>query len=104
MSIRTALKREARVALSTRAQPVWFRILKWLVAIAISALLWRTPQFWWWIGGAAGLSLALHFFWRWRTKGWTQPWGGWNDLEATRDRGAPTDATGRTEEARQPHS
>jgi hypothetical protein len=26
--------------------------------------------------------LTLHFIWRWKTKGWTQPWGGWNDLEA----------------------
>ena len=26
-------------------------------------------------------SLALHFFWRWKTKGWTQPWGGWDDVD-----------------------
>jgi len=49
-------------------------------AIAISAILWRTPYFIWWIFGALGLSLTLHFFWRWKTKGWTQPWAGWDDL------------------------
>jgi Flp pilus assembly protein TadB len=91
MSTRTALKREARVALSTRAQPAWFRILKWLIALAVSVLLWRTPQFWWWIAGAIGLSLTVHFIWRWKTKGWTQPWGGWNDLGAASEHHARND-------------
>jgi hypothetical protein len=43
------LKREMRVAFSRKAQPIWFRVVKW------------------------------------KTKGWTQPWGGWNDLDAGRD-------------------
>jgi hypothetical protein len=85
MSTRTALKREARVALSTRAQPAVFRILKWVIAVAVSTLLWRTPYFWWWIAGAIGLGVTVHFIWRWKTKGWTQPWGGWNDVDAAND-------------------
>jgi hypothetical protein len=82
MSAGTTLKREVRVALSKRAQPIWFRIVKWIVAIGISVALWPTPYFWWWIGGALTLSLTLHMIWRWKTKAWTQAWGGWNDLGA----------------------
>lgn len=81
MTMQTSLKREARVAFSRRAQPVWFRILKWVIAIGVSATLWRTPFFWWWIVGALVLSVSVHLFWRWKTRGWTRPWGGWNDVE-----------------------
>jgi len=83
MTALETVKREIRVATSRRAQPVWFRIVKWAVAIGLSAMLWRTPYFFWWIFGALGLSLTVHFFWRWKTRGWTRPWGGWDDLEAS---------------------
>jgi hypothetical protein len=43
--------------------------LKRAIAIAISAILWRTPYSIWWIFGALGLSLTLHFFWRWKPGG-----------------------------------
>jgi len=75
------IRRELRVAFSLKAQPLWFRILKWTMAIWISVRLWPTRYFWVWIFGAVGVSLTLHMFWRWKTKRWTQPWGGWNDLE-----------------------
>jgi len=45
-------------------------------------LLWRGSYFWFWILGALVLGLTVHLIWRWKTKGWTQPWGGWDDLEA----------------------
>jgi hypothetical protein len=76
------LRREMRVALSRRAQPVWFRVLKWVIAFGVSVFLWRGAYFWFWIIGALALGLTVHFIWRWKTKSWTQPWGGWNDLEA----------------------
>ena len=82
MTIQESLRREARVAFSPRSQPVWFRLLKWVIAIGISAALWRSPFFWWWILGALGLGVSVHFVWRWKTKGWTQPWWGWNDVKA----------------------
>jgi hypothetical protein len=72
-----------QVALSRRAQPLWFRVLKWVIAISISVLLWRGAYFWFWIIGALALGLTVHSIWRWKTKGWTQPWGGWNDLDAS---------------------
>ena len=84
MPVRTTLARELRVATSRRAQPVWFRVLKWVFAIAATVLLWRSSYFWWWIGGGLLVGLTVHFIWRWKTKGWTQPWFGWNDVEAGR--------------------
>ena len=73
--MRNVMRRELRVAFSRKAQPIWFRILKWTVAIGISWLLWRTPYFWHWVLGALGLGLTVHLFWRWQTRGWTRPWG-----------------------------
>ena len=73
-----------RVAFSRRAQPVWFRVVKWIVIVGISAMLWGSPYFWLWIAGFLTLATTVHFIWRWKTKVWTQPWGGWNDLDAGR--------------------
>ena len=87
MSVRDALMLEARVALSRKAQPIWFRVLKWAVAISVCWYLWRDTHFWWWIGAALGLAVAVHLVWRTKTKQWTQAWGGWRDLDAAR--GAP---------------
>jgi hypothetical protein len=81
MTVGKALKREVRVAFSRRAQPIWFRILKWTIIVTVSASLWRSRFFWLWILGGLGLGLTIHFIWRWKTKGWTQPWIGWNDVE-----------------------
>ena len=84
-TLSSALRREFRVALSLRAQPLWFRISKWVVFLTLGVLLWRQPFFWWCVLAAASLGLSLHFFYRWKTHAWTRPWGGWNDLAAARD-------------------
>jgi hypothetical protein len=84
MTIGSELKREARVAFSTKAQPIWFRVAKWAVIILIGILFWRSALFWWLLLVAFIASMALHLFWRWKTHGWTQPWGGWNDPDAGR--------------------
>ena len=81
MSLGQSLKREVRVATSLRAQPLWFRLLKWVVIITVCVRYWRRPAFWWWMAGALALALTVHFIWRWKTDGWTRPWGGWDDVE-----------------------
>ena len=86
MSLRDVLMLEARVAFSRRAQPIWFRALKWAIAIGAAWYLWRDSHFWWWIGGALGLAVAVHLVYRWKTKRWTQAWGGWSDLDAASPR------------------
>jgi hypothetical protein len=60
MSLRDVLMLEARVALSRKAQPNWFRVLKWAIAISVGWYLWRDSHFWWWIGGALGLAVTVH--------------------------------------------
>ena len=74
------LQRELQVAFSPRAQPVWFRLLKWSIFITITARYRKRS----WFLYAAYLTLlggiALHLFYRWKTQGWRQAWGGWSDL------------------------
>jgi hypothetical protein len=81
MTARQLMKRELRVAFSRHAQPVWFRLVKWVVIITLAVRFWRHPQFWSWVLGLLTLSLGLHFFWRWKTRSWTRPWGGWHDVK-----------------------
>jgi hypothetical protein len=80
-----ALRREARVCFSLRAQPLWFRTAKWLVGLTFIGACHDRPWFWPVVAGWTGLALALHFLYRAKTRAWTQPWGGWDDLAAGRD-------------------
>lgn len=79
------VRRELRVAFSKRAQPVWFRIVKWSVLIVLIWKFHASSRFWWILLGVFIAGLPVHFFYRWKTRGWTQPWGGWNDVEAGRE-------------------
>jgi hypothetical protein len=76
------IKRELRVAFSPRAQPWWFRLIKWIVIITVTA---RYRQRWWFRYLSAFsliAALSLHLFYRWKTQGWRRPWGGWDDVVA----------------------
>jgi len=77
-----AIRRELRVAFSKKAQPPLFRVIKWVVFMAGTALISRTGFFRYWVIGLPLLSIMAHFVYRWKTRGWTRPWGGWSDLEA----------------------
>jgi hypothetical protein len=46
----------------------------------------RTRWFRAWAFGLPTMGLGAHFFYRYMTRGWTEPWGGWNDVEAARPR------------------
>lgn len=84
-TISVAIRREFRVAFSRRAQPVWFRIVKWTFLLVGVALLHDRAWFWWTLAGLATAGTALHLFYRRKTRVWTRAWGGWKDLEAGRD-------------------
>ena len=79
-----ALRREARVAFSLRLQPLWFRILKWIGGLAFCLAFQDRPWFWPVIAISTLAALTVHFLYRWKTRAWTQPWGGWDDLTAGR--------------------
>jgi hypothetical protein len=82
----TILRREYRIAFSRHAQPVWFRIAKWAAVLTGVIVFHDRAGFWWCLAGLAVAGAGLHFFYRSKTKNWTRAWGGWNDLEAGRDR------------------
>lgn len=74
------VQRELSVAFSKHAQPVRLRVVKWIVLVGVAVLLHGTRYFWFWCIGLPVLGLCVHFFFRWKTHGWTKPWGGWNDV------------------------
>jgi hypothetical protein len=76
-----AVRKELGVAFSLDAQPVWFRIAKWVIFLAVSRRLHGTRWFRVWTLGGALAGLTLHFVYRWKTRGWTRPWGGWADIK-----------------------
>ena len=78
MTIKKTIKREFKVAFSKNAQPIWFRIIKWVVYIGLAYLLYETKWFWIWGIGLPIAALTMHFIYRWKTKGWTKSWRGWD--------------------------
>ena len=80
-----AIRREFRVAFSRRAQPVWFRIVKWACILTGAAMFYDRSGYWWTLGSLAAAVTFTHFLYRSKTKTWTRAWGGWNDLAAGRD-------------------
>lgn len=82
---KSVIHRELRVAFSLRAQPLWFRILKWLCLLTGVALFYDRSWWWWTLAGLAVVAITIHLLYRWQTKVWKRAWGGWDDLEAGRD-------------------
>jgi hypothetical protein len=75
-----AVKKELKVAFSRDAQPLWFRIAKWVIFMAVSKRLRGTRWFRVRTLGVVLAGLTLHSIYRWKTRGWTEPWGGWADI------------------------
>ena len=70
-------KRELEVAFSKRSQPAWFRILKYIVLISLIYFLWGTKWLWILLAILFVLAMFLHFWYRYKTKEWTQSYGLW---------------------------
>lgn len=72
------IKRELEVAFSRQSQPIWFKVVKYFLLGAVIYLFWGS----WWLGPMIGaliaLALVLHFWVRYKTKGWTQSYGLWD--------------------------
>jgi len=80
--MQSCIKRELRIALSKRTQPTWVRVTKWAVFLGIAAVLYGSDFFLYWVIGLPLVGMLTHFLYRWKTQGWTRPWGGWNDVDA----------------------
>ena len=90
MSLRDAIALELRVALSPTAQPIWVRVLKWTLIIVAFWYFGNAQYFWWCVLVLFGVAVGLHLLWRSKTKVWTQPWRGWNDVDAVQRGGGNT--------------
>ena len=77
MPLSPVIRRELEVAFSKRSQPVWFRIVKYIIIAILVYLLWGSRWFWIVFGILFVLSLMLHFWYRYKTAGWTKSYGMW---------------------------
>jgi hypothetical protein len=84
-TLSASLRCERRVAFSKHAQPVWFRVAKWIIFAGVAIALFHTRLFWYWLVGLPMLGLCVHFLYRSKTHCWRRPWGGWDDLDAGRE-------------------
>lgn len=79
------LKREFEVAFSKNAQPLLFRVLKYVVLICLISIFWRSRLFWVLLTLVLVLSLVVHVWYRYKTASWTKSYGGW-DYEKNKSR------------------
>jgi hypothetical protein len=86
MSFKKTLKREMEVALSRKSQPVWFRILKYILLAVVIYLFWGTRYLWTILLILLVFAICLHFWYRYKTHGWTRSYGLWKyDKNETRE-------------------
>ena len=78
--MRELLEKEWRVISSRERSPLSLRPLKWAVFFVISWLLYGTRWFPIWVLGLPATGVATHLLYRYKTRGWTRPWGGWKDV------------------------
>ncbi|MEP7317515.1 MAG: hypothetical protein ABI921_02200 [Panacibacter sp.] len=86
MSIGKTIKREAEVALSKHSQPAWFRILKYVVLAFVIYFFWGTKTLWMLLLILFAFAMFLHFWYRYKTKGWTKSYGLWKYHNAHPDK------------------
>lgn len=76
-SFKKTVLREVEVAFSSKSQKPVFRVLKYVVLVSLLIIFRHHRATWWILGIVLALSLAVHFFVRYKTKGWTRSWGRW---------------------------
>ncbi|HET6765952.1 MAG TPA: hypothetical protein VFH08_01090 [Chitinophagaceae bacterium] len=77
MPLNKTIKRELEVAFSKHAQPIWFRILKYIVLGGIVFFFWGTTLLWIILLVMFAFAMVLHFWYRYKTNGWTKSYGLW---------------------------
>ena len=78
MALNKTIKRELEVAFSKHAQPVWLRVLKYIVLGCLLYFFWGEKLLWIILTVVLLLGLSLHFWYRYKTHGWTKSFGGWD--------------------------
>jgi Na+-driven multidrug efflux pump len=77
MALSKTIKRELEVAFSKHSQPIWFRILKYILLAVILFFFWGTNLLWIILLITISFAMLLHFWYRYKTHGWTKSYGLW---------------------------
>lgn len=78
MSLSKILKREYEVAFTRNAQPLWLRVGKYALIVVPGIFWWQSQWYWIILSALLILSLCIHFWYRYKTKAWTESFGGWD--------------------------
>ena len=77
MAFSETIKREIEVAFSKHSQPVWFRVLKYILLGSALYFFWGSRLLWIGLLVMFVFALLLHFWYRYKTQGWTKSYGLW---------------------------
>jgi len=77
MPFKKILERELEVAFSKQSQPAWFRILKYVLLGLILYFFWENKYLWIILVILLVFALFLHFWYRYKTQGWTKSYRMW---------------------------
>jgi hypothetical protein len=78
MSFKKIIQREIEVAFSKHSQPAWFRIVKYVLLAVICYFFWGSRWLWIILIILLVPALLLHFWYRYKTNGWTKSYGMWD--------------------------
>jgi cobalamin synthase len=81
MAFAETIKRELEVAFSKHSQPVWFRIMKYILLGSALYFFWGSKFLWISLLVMFVFALLLHFWYRYKTQGWTKSYGLWKHEE-----------------------
>lgn len=74
-SLPSVVKRELRVMFNRRTQSVGVRLTKYALIGLLIYFFGKSTWFWWLLTSLLLGGLALHFFYRYQTRGWTRSYG-----------------------------
>lgn len=77
MSFNKTIKREIEVAFSKHSQPAWFRVLKYILLGFLVYIFWGRKLLWIILLSLFAFAMFLHFWYRYKTRGWTKSYGLW---------------------------
>ena len=77
MAPNKTIKREIEVAFSRNAQPVWIRVLKYIILLVLLYFFWWSKLFRIAFLIVCVVAVGLHFWVRYKTDGWTKDYGLW---------------------------
>lgn len=77
MPLNPTIKRELEVAFSKHSQPLWFRILKYILLGVAIYFFWGSKWLWIILVILLLFSMSLHFWYRYKTQAWTKSYRLW---------------------------